>query len=311
MTIDTDVRDELSRAAVTRTSARRAEVSTMLRFCAEIRSVAARTIVQAEFASTSVAHRARREIADLYGHQAEVREIAGRHLMRITSGGEALARQTGLLDQRGSPIRGLPAQLIAGSVMDAEAIWRGAYLSRGALSPPGRAARLEISSPSPEVSMALVGLARRLGHPAKARSNHGCEQVVVLGTETVVALLTRLGAATSARAWQDHHSRRAVPAPVASTANFNDANQLRMAQAAAQTSVRVERALELLGDAAPQHLLEAGRLRLVHGDASLEALGKLASPPMSKDSIAGRLRRLLALADKRARAEGRTDTATG
>jgi len=40
----------------------------------------------------------------------------------------------------------------------------------------------------------------------------------------------------------------------------------------------------------------------------LEELGALADPPMTKDAIAGRIRRLLALADKRAGELGIPDT---
>ena len=50
----------------------------------------------------------------------------------------------------------------------------------------------------------------------------------------------------------------------------------------------------------PEHLREAGRLRLAHKQASLEELGPLADPPMTKDAVAGRIRRLLALADRKA-----------
>ena len=62
----------------------------------------------------------------------------------------------------------------------------------------------------------------------------------------------------------------------------------------------VERALELLGPGIPEHLRYAGELRLKHKQASLDELGHLANPPMTKDAIAGRIRRLLAMADKRA-----------
>jgi DNA-binding transcriptional regulator WhiA len=37
-----------------------------------------------------------------------------------------------------------------------------------------------------------------------------------------------------------------------------------------------------------------------HKQASLEELGALAEPPLTKDAVAGRIRRLLAMADKRA-----------
>ena len=62
----------------------------------------------------------------------------------------------------------------------------------------------------------------------------------------------------------------------------------------------MERALEILGDDVPEHLAVAGNLRVQHKQASLEELGGLADPPMTKDAIAGRIRRLLAMADKRA-----------
>jgi hypothetical protein len=58
--------------------------------------------------------------------------------------------------------------------------------------------------------------------------------------------------------------------------------------------------MEILGEDIPDHLAEAGRLRLEHRQASLEELGALADPPMTKDAVAGRIRRLLATADKRA-----------
>ena len=66
----------------------------------------------------------------------------------------------------------------------------------------------------------------------------------------------------------------------------------------------MERALEILGSDAPEHLTVAGLLRIEHRQASLEELGQLADPQLTKDAIAGRIRRLLAMADKRARDQG-------
>ena len=63
-------------------------------------------------------------------------------------------------------------------------------------------------------------------------------------------------------------------------------------------------ALELLGEDVPDHLRYAGELRLSHRDASLDELGHYADPPMTKDAVAGRIRRLLAMADKHAQDHG-------
>jgi DNA-binding transcriptional regulator WhiA len=55
----------------------------------------------------------------------------------------------------------------------------------------------------------------------------------------------------------------------------------------------------------------AGTLRVEHRQASLEELGQLHDPPLTKDAIAGRIRRLLAMADKTAQELGIPDTEAG
>ena len=67
---------------------------------------------------------------------------------------------------------------------------------------------------------------------------------------------------------------------------------------------RVGRALEIMGDDIPDHLRQAGELRIEHKQASLEELGQLHDPALTKDAIAGRIRRLLAMADKSASDRG-------
>jgi hypothetical protein len=102
--------------------------------------------------------------------------------------------------------------------------------------------------------------------------------------------------------------RREVRATANRLANFDDANLRRSARAAVAAGARVDRALEILGEQIPDHLAQAGRLRLEHKQASLEELGQLSEPVLTKDAIAGRIRRLLAMADKRAEELGVPDT---
>jgi DNA-binding protein WhiA len=205
-------------------------------------------------------------------------------------------------------VRGLPPQVVSAGICDAEAAWRGAFLAHGSLTEPGRSSALEVTCPGPEAALALVGAARRLGVPAKAREVRGVDRVVLRDGDAIGALLTRIGAHESVLAWEERRMRREVRATANRLANFDDANLRRSARAAVAAGARVERAMEILSDDAPGHLLEAGRLRLVHRQASLEELGSLASPPLTKDAVAGRIRRLLALADKRAHDLGLPDT---
>src|SRR5919107_1797080 len=302
-----EVKDELSRLVVTSVSARRAEVASLLRFAGGLHIVAGRVIVEAEVDLGIIARRLRKDIFDLYGYNAVVHVLSAsgirkntRYVVRVAKDGEALARQTGLLDLRGRPVRGLPAHVVGGSIADAEAAWRGAFLAHGSLTEPGRSAALEVSCPGPEAALALVGAARRLGVSAKAREVRGADRVVVRDGEAISELLTHLGAHESLMAWEERRMRREVRATANRLANFDDANLRRSARAAVAAGARVQRALEILGDDVPEHLAAAGRLRMEHKQASLEELGALADPPLTKDAVAGRIRRLLAMADKRA-----------
>ena len=220
--------------------------------------------------------------------------------MRVLDGGETLARQTGLLDARRRPVRGLPNKLTTGSRDDVAAVWRGAFLAHGSLTDPGRSAALEVTCPGNETAMALVGAAGRLGISAKAREVRGVHRVVIRDGEAISSMLALMGATDTVRNWEELRQRREVRATANRLVNFDDANLRRSAQAAVAACARVERAMELLGDDIPDHLKYAGELRLAHREASLDELGHHADPPMTKDAVAGRIRRLLAMADKRA-----------
>ncbi|MGU3433227.1 DNA-binding protein WhiA [Actinomycetes bacterium M1A6_2h] len=310
-----DVKDELSRLTITQVSCRKAEVSALLRFAGGLHIVAGRVVVEAEVDQGSIARRLRREIFELFGYNAEVHVLSAgglrktsRYLVRVAKDGEALARQTGLLDMRGRPVRGLPAQVVGGTVADAEAAWRGAFLAHGSLTEPGRSSALEISCPGPEAALALVGAARRLGVTAKAREVRGADRVVIRDGEAIGALLTKMGAQDTRLTWEERRMRREVRATANRLANFDDANLRRSARAAVAAAARVERALHILGEDVPDHLAAAGHLRVEHRQASLEELGQLADPPMTKDAVAGRIRRLLSMADRKAKDTGIPDT---
>ena len=305
------VKDELSRLSVMKPCCRKAEVSTLLRFAGGLHLVSGRIVIEAELDTGAAARRLRRDIAEVFGHTSDVVVLApsglrkgNRYVVRVFRDGESLARQTGLIDNNGRPVRGLPRHVVAGAACDAESAWRGAFLAHGSLTEPGRSMSLEVTCPGPEAALALVGAARRLRIHAKAREVRGIDRVVVRDGDAISALLTRLGAHDSVLAWEERRMRREVRATANRLANFDDANLRRSARAAVAAGARVGRALEILGEEAPEHLVAAGRLRLEHKQASLEELGQLADPPLTKDAIAGRIRRLLAMADKRAGDQG-------
>jgi DNA-binding protein WhiA len=315
MSLTQQVKAELATLEVLKPELRRAEISSLLRFSNSLHLASGRIIVEAELETGQIARRLRSAVWDLFGYESEFVVISGgglsrgsRYLVRLFRNGEALARQTGLIDARGRPVRGLPSQIIGGSLEALTAAWRGAFLARGTLTEPGRSMALGVTCPGSDVALALTGAARRLGISAKSREVRGADRVIIRDGDAISAMLTRMGAHDTVLEWEDRRLRREVKASAHRLANFDDANLRRSARAAVAAGARAQRALEILGDDVPDHLLVAGQLRIANQEASLEELGQLHTPPLTKDAVAGRIRRLLATADKRAAELGLPDT---
>ena len=207
-----------------------------------------RIVVEAELDTGSTARRLRKDIGEVFGHTSEVLVLAPARPAqghRATScgsyqDGEALARQTGLIDNHGRPVAGLPPPGrrrgdvrrrggLAGGVPGARLADRagpvdvaGGHLSRGRR----RRSRWSAS-------------ARRLKIQAKAREVRGVDRVVVRDGDAISALLTRLGAHDSVLAWEERRMRREVRATANRLANFDDANLRRSARAAVAAGARV------------------------------------------------------------------------
>ncbi|MBK0418003.1 DNA-binding protein WhiA [Leucobacter sp. CSA1] len=306
-----DVKSELVRVPAQRTGERVAEVATILRLSGGLHTISGRIALEAELHTPQIVQRVRKDLAELYGVRSEAKQLpptstrpgAPQFLVRVLDG-ETLARQLGLLDPRRRQIRGLPNRLTTGAPGELTAIWRGAFLARGSITPPGRSASLEIVCPTSEVAMALVGAASRFGVQTKSREIRGQHKVIIRDSEAIGEMLGAMGAEQARNAWDELRRARETRATANRLVNFDDANLRRSAQASVAACARVERALEILGEEVPEHLRYAGQLRLTHREASLDDLGARAEPPLTKDAIAGRIRRLLAMADKEAESRG-------
>ncbi|MBE6482853.1 MAG: DNA-binding protein WhiA [Actinomyces ruminicola] len=315
MSLTVTVKDELARVTTDNAAQRRAEVASMLRFAGGLHLVSGRIVVEAELDHGGAVRRLHRDLRELFGMTPEVLVVqagslhrGSRYVLRVADRGRDLARLTGLVDAHGRPVRGMPVAVVQGGRNASAAAWRGAFLARGSLTEPGRSSALEVTCPGSEAALALVGAARRFEVAAKAREVRGADRVVVRDGEAISVLLQRMGAVEANAIWVERRSRRETRGTANRLANFDDANLRRSVRAAVTSGARVERAFEILGDDVPEHLVQAGRLRIQNKQASLEELGRMADPQLTKDAVAGRIRRLLAMADKRAHELGIPDT---
>src|SRR5258708_24698871 len=129
---------------------------------------------------------------EIFGHSSELIVLApsglrkgNRYVVRVSGAGDSLARQTGLIDSRGHPVRGLPRQVVAGSTCDCEAALRGAFLAHGSLTEPGRSMSLELTCPGPEAALAMVGAARLLRIGPKAPDVRGVDRCGIRDADAV------------------------------------------------------------------------------------------------------------------------------
>jgi len=269
MALTAELKDELARVEVSKSTVRAAELATILRFCGGLHLVAGKIVVEVEVDTAQLARRVSRDLMEVYGVDSELAVISAggirktaHYRIKVTENAEILARQTGLIDSKNRPVRGLPAALVSGSKADAEAVWRGAILAHGSLTDPGRSATLEITAPGNEAAMALVGIARRLDVFAKVREARGVYRVVVREGDAIVEILKHVGAHGVVLKYEELRVRREVRGKQNRLANFDNANLMRSAQAAVAAGQRVKRAMEILGDDIPEHLKVAGEFAI-------------------------------------------------
>jgi DNA-binding protein WhiA len=230
-----------------------------------------------------------------------VHPTADRRCTVAITPGRDLAMRSGLLDRRGRPVLGLPPAVLQGGRCDAAAVWRGALLATAEPPNPGRRRHgLTVPCPNTLVAVALVGLARRLGATAHVSTHHGREHTHLTDPTAIATLLTAAGGPATATAW--HHDHPTPPDATTAGAlrpGFAAANSHRARAAATLAAAQITHAFTTLGpDTIPAPLRQAGQLRLDHPELSIAELAALTDPPLTKDTLAGRLRRLLALANQ-------------
>ncbi len=318
MSLTATVKDEVLGLPEAAPSTRLAELATILRFGGWLHLVGGKLAVEVKLDHAGVAQLVRSTVQRALGVPSTSKTVAPTahekyetYVIQVTEGADKLALTTGLLDTRRRAVRGLPNKLTTAPIGDVVGILRGAFLARGIVSDPGRSHTIEIAAPTNEAAMALVGACGRCGIAAKTRDVRGGFRVVIKDSDAISAFLTYIGATTSLERWTEARATREIRANANRLVNFDDANLRRSAQAAVAACARVERAFAILGDDIPDHLSYAGRLRLDHRDASLDELGHYANPVMTKDAVAGRIRRLLAMADKKASDLGIPSTSDG
>ena len=129
-----DVKSELAAFEGDSPAAIKAQAAAMIRFGGGLRPVQNTYVIQAVFTSLDVAEWLKNTLRNTFGHEAEVNHLTRQtpngpvetYVVLVTRNVVALALQTGLVDRRKQQVRGLPSEVVNGSIAQIKAAWRGA-----------------------------------------------------------------------------------------------------------------------------------------------------------------------------------------
>ena len=84
LALTADVKDELARVEISKTTVRAAELATILRFSGGLHMISGRIAIESELDTPLLARRVRKDLAELYGVRSDVTVIPAAGLRRAS-----------------------------------------------------------------------------------------------------------------------------------------------------------------------------------------------------------------------------------
>ncbi len=175
-----------------------------------------------------------------------------------------------------------------------QAFLRGAFLGGGAVTTPEKGYHREFTVAGEQRAEAILHILEKSGVHAQTTQRRGAVMVYVKRGDDVATLLAMMGAAKALMAMENERIRRDSRNQANRAMNCDQANMIKQITAAQQQAAQITRfSLQHgLGGLKPP-LQELARIRMLNPDASLEQLGQLVSPQLSKSGVNHRMRRLM------------------
>ena len=304
MTFSSNVREEIAHAPLEASCCRIAYLAAVLRGAGSLHLTGGgHAHAEIDVGSHAVGRQvltALREEGVMCGVSAYTPERLGLHqrLQMVLAEDEAstrLLRRTGVIDEHGRPRLTVAPSLIARPCCRV-AVLRGAFAAAGSVSPPSKPAHLEIRTHGADFAGLLATACEDLGIPVQTRQRERWAEVMTRRRESVQDLLTVLGAEGAALDVAEDEVVRSARGDANRRANFDNANLMRQVQAARQQTAAISTLREAgeLERLTPQ-LRETAQLRLDNPEMTLSELAEVGG--ISRPTLAGRLRRLVAMAE--------------
>ena len=178
------------------------------------------------------------------------------------------------------------------------AFLRGAFLSGGSVTDPGKGYHLELATTHHSVAKeCYLIIHESMGFLPKLASRSGGQVIYLKQSEQIADFLTRLGAPVASMGIIEARLEHELNNQVNRRCNCDDANITKVVEASQEhlNAIRILREKSLF-DQLPEKLKQAALAREENPEASLAELAGMVEPKISKPAMNHRLKRLVELA---------------
>jgi len=173
---------------------------------------------------------------------------------------------------------------------------RGAFLGGGTIADPQKSYQMEFVTAQQSLAMPLLEILKNWKINAKGIVRKNAYVVYLKESESIVELLTRIGAVTSLLEIENIKIMKSINNDVNRASNFELANMDRIVASSDENIRCITLIANTIGlENLPRNLQEMAELRLSHPDESLAELASL-SGGMTKSGINHRLRKIREIA---------------
>lgn len=179
-----------------------------------------------------------------------------------------------------------------------KAFLRGAFLGGGTVIDPEKNYNMEFLTRYELLTEDFLAFLFGLGFEFKKIRRKGSFVVYTKVSDTICDILSYLGAASSYMEYLNIKIEREVRNGFTRASNGETANMDKVLTASAKQIAAINKIEQTIGlGEIPEELCCLARLRLKNRDLSLDALGALLSPPLTKSGVNHRLRRIMKIAE--------------
>ncbi len=178
-----------------------------------------------------------------------------------------------------------------------KAFLRGAFFCCGSVTNPEKNYHLEFVTFRKQLSQDFVAFLEELGIEAKVIVRKSNYVIYIKSGEIIGSLLILMGASGGLMDFENVRILKELNNLSNRATNCDLANMDRMLKAAEKQLAAIHKVLEHHPDL-PKELKEFCQVRLENPDASLEQLGRLMNPSISKSGVNHRMRKIMKLAEE-------------